>query len=201
MQVAVSRKEEGLRERKRRETLQRISEVGLRLFMAKGYDATTLDEIAAEAGISRRTFFYYFESKDDIILAYVGVFAEALKTAVKESAASNTPLDRVQDAVTKVFGRIETSKLLTIVRFMGESMTLGVKRRKDLQFEQAIFETLCEIWPAKNRRTRLRLVTMASIGATRVAVGAWREQNGKRPLASYIREAFNDLRAEIGAKE
>ena len=84
------------------------------------------------------------------------------------------------------------------VRFMSESMTLGVKRRKDLQFEQAIFEALCEIWPAKTRRARLRLVTMASIGVTRVAVGAWRDQNGKRYLASYIRDAFNDLRAEVG---
>ena len=201
MQVVTgSRKEEGLRERKRRETLQRISEVGLGLFMAKGYDATTLDEIAAEAGISRRTFFYYFESKEDIILAYVEIFAEALKTAVREHGASDTPLATVQHALTTVFGGIETSKLLMIVRFMSESMTLRVKRRKDLQFEQAVFEALCEIWPAKNRRARLRLVTMASIGAMRVAVGAWRDQNGKRPLPSYIRDAFNDLRAEVAAQ-
>ena len=200
MQVAVSRKEEGLRERKRRETLQRISEAGISLFLAKGYDATTLDEIAAEAGISRRTFFYYFESKEDILLGYVSVYVESLKTAIRESA-SDTPFNTVQDAVTKVFGCIETSKLLAIVRFMRASMTLGVKRRKDLQFEQALFETLCEVWPAKSRRARLRLVTMASIGAMRVAVGAWSEQNGKRPLTSYIREAFNDLRAEIGAKD
>lgn len=200
MQVADSRKEEGLRERKRRETLQRISEVGISLFLTKGYDATTLDEIAAEAGISRRTFFYYFESKEDILLGYVSVYVESLKTAIRESA-SDTPFNTVQDAVTKVFGRMETSKLLAIVRFMRASMTLGVKRRKDLQFEQALFETLCEVWPAKSRRARLRLVTMASIGAMRVAVDAWFQQNGKRPLASYIREAFNDLRAEIGAKD
>jgi AcrR family transcriptional regulator len=168
--------------------------------MAKGYDATTLDEIAAEAGISRRTFFYYFESKEDIILAYVEVFADALKAAVRESGASDTPLATVQDALTQVFGGIETSKLLAVVRFMSDSMTLGVRRRKDLQFEQAIFEALCEIWPAKSRRARLRLVTMASIGAMRVAVGAWREQGGKRPLPGYIRTAFNDLRAEVAAQ-
>jgi AcrR family transcriptional regulator len=201
MQVVDSRKEEGLRERKRRETFQRISDAGLSLFMAKGYDATTLNEIAAEAGISRRTFFYYFDSKEDILLAYVGVFAEALKTAVRDSAASKTPLDAVQNAMTKVFGRIETSKLLAIVRFARESMTSHVKRRKDFQFEQAIFETLCEIWPAKSRRARLRLVTMASFGAMRVAVDAWVEQNGKRPLPSYIRDAFKDLRTEIGTKD
>ncbi len=60
---------QGVRERKRRETLQRITDAGIRLFVEKGYEATTLDEIAAAAGISRRTFFYYFKSKDEILLS------------------------------------------------------------------------------------------------------------------------------------
>ena len=51
-------KEKGLRERKRRETLHRIAEQGLKLFLSNGYEATTLDAIAKAAGISRRTFFY-----------------------------------------------------------------------------------------------------------------------------------------------
>ena len=44
---------EGLRERKRRETSRRIAETGLKLFLKNGYENTTLDEIAAAAGISR----------------------------------------------------------------------------------------------------------------------------------------------------
>lgn len=198
MQVAGSRNEEGLRERKRRETLQRISEVGLNLFLAKGYHATTLDEIAAEAGISRRTFFYYFKSKDDILLGYIAEFVEALKTEIINSATSHSPLGTVQNAMMTVFGRFETSRLLAIARLRRES---GIKRHHGLELEQYIFEALCDVWPAKNRRTRLRLVALASIGAMRVAVDAWLEQNGKRPLPNYFREAFNDLRAEIGVKD
>jgi AcrR family transcriptional regulator len=59
----ISTKNEGLRERKKRETLQRIAETGLKLFIAQGYEGTTLEAIAEAAGISRRTFFYYFKSK------------------------------------------------------------------------------------------------------------------------------------------
>ena len=76
-------KPEGLRERKRRQTLQRIAEVGLSLFLRKGYEATTLDEIAAAAGISRRTFFYYFKSKDEVLLAYLGGYAVTRICAVE----------------------------------------------------------------------------------------------------------------------
>ena len=51
----------GPRERKRQQTLARIAEAGLKLFIENGYEATTLDAIAAAAGISRRTFFLLFE--------------------------------------------------------------------------------------------------------------------------------------------
>ena len=71
--------EEGLRERKRRETLQRIAEAGLKLFVTNGYDATTLETIAEAAGISRRTFFYYFKSKEDILLAWQGGLIQAIR--------------------------------------------------------------------------------------------------------------------------
>ena len=199
MQAAEPRQDEGLRERKRRETLQRISEVGLSLFLAKGYEATTLDEIAAEAGISRRTFFYYFKSKDDIVIAYLGGFAETLKAKIKDCAASNSPLDAVRDAMVKVVGHLEVSRLLATVRFLRQGEALREKRRH--QFEQAVFEALCEVWPAKSRRTRLRLVAIASIGAMRVAVDAWREQDGKRSLPGYIQGAFNDLKVEMSVTD
>ena len=41
----------------------------LKLFVKNSYDGTTLDAIAQAAGISRRTFFYYFKSKEDVLLA------------------------------------------------------------------------------------------------------------------------------------
>jgi hypothetical protein len=45
---------------------------GLKLFVANGYEATTLEAVAAAAGISRRTFFHYFKSKEELLLAWQG---------------------------------------------------------------------------------------------------------------------------------
>jgi AcrR family transcriptional regulator len=58
----------GLRERKRRSTLASIQSEALRLFRAKGYAETTVVEIAAAAGVSERTFFRYFPTKEDVVL-------------------------------------------------------------------------------------------------------------------------------------
>jgi AcrR family transcriptional regulator len=105
-------KTEGLRERNRRQTLQRIAEVGIELFLAKGYDATTLDEIAAAAGISRRTFFYYFRSKDDILLAHLAGYADALRGTILESASAGEPIDVMRDALVKLSARFESPPAL-----------------------------------------------------------------------------------------
>jgi AcrR family transcriptional regulator len=56
----------GLRERKRRETKLRIEDCGTELILDRGFDQVTLEEICEKAGISRRTFFNYFESKDQV---------------------------------------------------------------------------------------------------------------------------------------
>ena len=189
---------EGLRERKRRQTHQRIAEVGLGLFLAKGYDATTLDQIAAAAGISRRTFFYYFKSKDEVLLAYVGGYAVALKALVLESSSAGEPLDVARAALLRMVANFPETQMIATARLIQKSQILQTRRHATyLQLEQAIYEGLCELWPSKQRQDGLWLVAMASIGALRLATDAWLQQDGKRPLADGIRAAFRKLRAEI----
>lgn len=56
------------RESKKRETRQRISDVATKLFLARGFDAVTLDQISAAAKVSKMTVFNYFPRKEDLIL-------------------------------------------------------------------------------------------------------------------------------------
>jgi AcrR family transcriptional regulator len=193
-----SRRAESLRERNRRETLRRIADVAMELFVASGFEATTLDEIAAAAGISRRTFFHYFKSKDDLLLAHVEGYADALKAAVLKQGSSAAPIDVVEDAMIELSTRLGSARTIAIVRVIRQSETLRARKQHSyLGREQVLFEALCELWPAKERRERLHLVAMAAMGVARLATEAWLEQGGKRPLAKYIQDGFKNLRAEI----
>jgi AcrR family transcriptional regulator len=189
---------EGLRERKRRETLQRIAKTALKQFIVNGYDATTLDDIAEAAGISRRTFFYYFKSKEDILLAWQSGVADAIRGAVLAESPDQAPLDAVRNALLALTSRQQSDEAIVIDRLLRSTEALRAsKQAKYVQQERALFEALCELWPQPKRRDALRLVAMVSIGAMRLALETWSEEGGKRPLAKYLRDAFANLKAEI----
>ena len=81
---------EGIREQKRRETLQRIRDEAARLVGAHGYDNVTVDDICLAAGISRRTFFNYVDSKDEAILgSFPFAFSEDALAAIRETQSDN----------------------------------------------------------------------------------------------------------------
>jgi len=194
-----SARPEGLRERKRRETRQRIAETALRLFLADGYERTTLDAIAAEASISRRTFFSYFKSKDDIILFGLAADWAQLMAELLKTSTDALPLDAVRDVMMKRIARYTTEQMTAIDNLMMSSESLLARKQTFyVEQEQELFNTLCEIWRQPERRTALRMVAVVSIGAQRIALQEWREQAGSiKPVADFFQDAFGSLRSEF----
>lgn len=189
---------DGLRERKRRETLQRITDVGMGLFLQKGYEATTLDEIAAAAGISRRTFFYYFKSKDDILLSLQNGMGEVIVAALKAETADKRPLDAVRDAVIAVCARFPADEMRAIDQLMRSIPAVQARKQASfIQHEDDLFQALRQRWPDPQRETGLRLVAMLSMGAIRLSFEALNREGGARPIADLLHEAFAALKAEI----
>jgi AcrR family transcriptional regulator len=190
--------EDGLRARKRRATRRRLAETGLKLFLQQGYEATTLDQIAEAAGVSRRTVFHYFDQKEDILLAWKAGFADAMRMAILAQRPGKRPLDLTLDAFLQLASQFEADDHIRIERLLASTERLDAsKHAKYAEQEQAVFEALTELSPAPERRERLRLVAMVAVGALRVAFERWLERGGVEPLADHLRRAFGELRAEI----
>ncbi len=91
------------RERKKRETRQRLMEAALRLFQEQGYDRTTVGQIAEEADVAKGTFFNYFETKEAILPALVAWRLQELKEALlPERGAPVSPVARIKLALRLV---------------------------------------------------------------------------------------------------
>ncbi len=190
---------ESARDRKRHETRERIAEAALRLFLANGYEGTTLDVIAAEAGISRRTFFSYFDSKDDIVMFWQEAGWASMRADLLKTSPDVPPLDAVRDLMMESLSRYTTEQMTTLDRLVRSSESLLARKQTFYAAqEQALFATLCEVWRQPHRRTGLWMVAVVSIGAMRLTTQRWNDSGRPpKPMAEFLQDAFDSVRAEL----
>ncbi|MER6001768.1 TetR family transcriptional regulator [Nonomuraea angiospora] len=103
----------GLRERKKQRTRRALVEAALRLFDEKGFDETTLAEIAAEADVSTRTFFSYFASKEDVVFYDSARKMELAAAAMADRAPGESPGDVLLRIVEESLTWLTTYEELT----------------------------------------------------------------------------------------
>ena len=131
----------GLRERKKRETRERIASVALRLFAERGYDQTTLAEIAEAADVSTRTIFGYFESKEDILFCDEPAFFEQLRQMLDQRAPGLTTIDVLREFISETNKPDENALLRKKIVRSEEALRLA-ERARFAQAEQMIAESI-----------------------------------------------------------
>jgi AcrR family transcriptional regulator len=98
----------GLRERKKARTRAAIREHAMRLFEAQGYAATTVDQIAAAADVSPSTFFRYFPTKEDTVLA--DDYDPLIVAAMRAQPAELNPIETIRRSIVEVFQSISEAE-------------------------------------------------------------------------------------------
>jgi AcrR family transcriptional regulator len=132
-----------LRERKRLRTRQALIDAAAELFEQRGYDGTTIADIAAAADISTRTFFSYFASKEDVLFPDADARVKAALTAIDERRPGEPPtaillraLSELGDAGDDLVGPMAALRL-RFVRSVPSVRGRGLQRQLDAQTEIA----------------------------------------------------------------
>ena len=193
----------GLRERKKAATRRALQQHALRLFLANGYDATTVDAIAEAAGVSHMTFFRYFPTKEDVVLAddYDPLLAELITAR----PAEEPPLDALRHALSAGFTAIsgpDRDALLCRTRLILHTPAL----RARLWEHQAATEQVFASALAARRDQDVpdlatRVLAAAYLAVVTTALAAWVDGDGLHDLPALVDEAFVLLRAELGATD
>ncbi|MGW5771659.1 TetR family transcriptional regulator [Streptomyces longwoodensis] len=97
---------ETLRERKKQRTREALLRAALELFTTRGYERTTVDDVADAVGVSQRTFFRYFAGKEEAALAVQDLVEERFVAAVRARPADETPLEALRHALTEGWDRL-----------------------------------------------------------------------------------------------
>jgi AcrR family transcriptional regulator len=189
----------GLRERKKAQIRRTIQEQALRLFLAKGFEATSVEEIAAAAGVSHMTFFRYFPTKEDVVLAdeYDPLIGELVAGRPPEEPVAEKIRHALVDGLTRVYGAEREALLVRTRLIMGTPALRARLWDQAVATQNLIARALTH--QSDDGDLRRRVVVSACFAAISAAVFAWAESNGARELPDLFDEAFVALRREFGS--
>ncbi|GAA0844836.1 TetR family transcriptional regulator [Streptosporangium amethystogenes subsp. fukuiense] len=108
----------GLRERKKQKTRLALIDAALSLFLEQGYEATTVDQIAAAVDVSPRTFFRYFATKEDVALSLAADGQEAMLAELATRPADEAPFTALSHAVRAMVTMLQEGDLDDTARFL-----------------------------------------------------------------------------------
>jgi AcrR family transcriptional regulator len=123
--------ETGHRERKKRQTHDAIAQAALELFAERGYEETTLAEIAEAAGVSTRTIFAYYPCKEDILFCGFESLQATLARALAERPGGEDALGTLRDFIVSV-AAAKTASDRTLERLIESDETLRRHKRARL---------------------------------------------------------------------
>ncbi|MFF4499501.1 TetR/AcrR family transcriptional regulator [Streptomyces sp. NPDC001401] len=139
-----------LRERKKRETRQRISDIATGLFQERGFDAVTVAEVARAADVSAMTVFNYFPRKEDLYLDRIPEAAETFAAAVRGRRPDETPLAALRRMALELLDQGHplagvSDRFPAFWRVVIESPALRARAREGTEeLETALAEALAE---------------------------------------------------------
>lgn len=190
-----------IHERKRQAVRSYLSEVALRLLTDRDFDSVTVDEIAAAAGVSRRSFFRYFASKEDVVLQFLDQMAERLRDAVLARPAQESPLVAVHAALRPHVAAYvaDADRTLAVVRLLQRSPSL---RARELESRQRMRELVAEAIGRRlgvDHRTDLRPRLLAGIALVPfdVAITTWVESRADEDVHAILDAAIAGLGVEL----
>jgi AcrR family transcriptional regulator len=192
--------EAGRRDRKKNETRQALRDAAHRLFAEKGFSRTTIDDITEAADVSRRTFFRYYASKDDLLRSDVSDLLPVMLGALRARPADEPPFAAILAALRTLIGPDGPPSL---AQSLADPVS-GLRARLSMirmlaQWEQGIADMLLTREgidaPVEEDRLRATVIACAATSALRAAAQVYRGRFPGRGLETarllpIIEQAF-----------
>jgi AcrR family transcriptional regulator len=189
------------RERKRLAARRDISEVAMRLFLEHGYEQTTVDQIAAAAGLSPRSFFRYFATKEDLVVGHLADEGAQLRIALEARPADERPWAALRAAFdTRLREYDATPELLRKTsRMLQETPSLRARHlEKQLQWQELLVPDIARRLGASATHphdARAQAIVASALVCLDAAATAWAAgDDGSASIAEILDVAIAAVR-------
>lgn len=184
-----------VRERARRALRAEITAQALGLFSERGFDAVTADELAEAVGVSRRTLFRLFATKEDIVVAAFENLGDDALAALRERPDGEAPWTALRHALHAAVATLE-ERSATFFELHGVIAETPALRRRLLEQRDGWRAAFVEELAARRAPPKglaRELQAAAAIGAFDVATETWARTAGRRRLSRLLDDAFELL--------
>ena len=188
---------QSLRERKKLKTREAIQREATRLFQKQGYEATTIEQIAAAVEISPSTFFNYFPSKEDVVLydAY-----DPMVATLFESRPSDEPLSvSVHNVLEMLTDTLERDREIILARskLILETPDLRARLWSEIERAQVFFGAmLAQRTGGDANDFEFRVVAIALVAAMMEAASEWVRLEGRVKMGDLMKRALDSISAD-----
>ena len=173
---AVPSAPESLKSRKQQVVRDALNAAALELFLTHGFEAVTVEEIAQAAGVSRRTFFRYYKSKEDVMVEHLDRDGERLLNELAARPLDEPPLLAIRNALIPAieYGLQEPDLVRDVTQLLRETSALrrALMERRN-RFEERIAALMIQRLGTRNEDNTPMLLAFLTRALNDTAFNAW----------------------------
>ena len=174
----------------------RLVVAALELFAERGYDQTTVADVAERAGVTERTFFRYFTDKREVLFAAGHVWENQIIAGIEDADPSMAPLDVVAAGLIAAAPLLDERRAFALRRAAVLAATPSLQERELLKMTKLAEAITLTLGKRGVADFDAQLAAEAGVAAFRVAFTRWiADASGDLSLAGHIAEAASALRA------
>ncbi|MER6567183.1 TetR family transcriptional regulator [Streptomyces sp. NPDC001093] len=186
-------------DRSRQVAVQEILDTAVRLFAEQGYEQTTIAQIAREAGISQRSLFRYFGTKEDLVCGDQEALGELLRRTVEQQSAGVSVWDALRAGFEAILIANHTQeRALELSRLIFETPSLRaryIEKRLRWQTELVpIVQARLDTGSGPSPDPRARAIVAAVFACVDTATELWAESEGRLDLADLYDQCLAAVR-------
>jgi AcrR family transcriptional regulator len=178
----------------------RLEQAALELFIERGFEQTTVAEIARRAGLTERTFFRHFADKREVLFGGAGTLQEFLVRTVADAPDPVAPIAAVAAAVEAVGAVLQERHEYSRQRQAVIDANAELQERELIKLASLASALAGALRRRGVTEPAASLTAEAGIAVFKIAFGRWISQTSQRDLPQLIRESFGELKAVTAGK-
>ena len=179
----------------------RLEQAAFELFLERGFEQTTVDDIAARAGVTERTFYRYFDDKREVLFSGAGHLQEVVASAVANAPDSAAPIEAVAAGLKAAAGMLQSVRGWEFARYRQTLINANAElRERELIKMASLGSAIAEALRKRGvTEPAASLAAEAGVATFRIAFERWIADARPRDLSEQIRLSLEELKGVLAA--